>query len=179
MILTAGPDGPDRLQALAEAILPIAAARGVAVLIHNDTRVAGRAHADGVHIDTGVADVAQAIEAGKGRRMVGAGGIKSRHDAIVLGEAEPDYLFFGLLDGDRDPEIFATAFELASWWSEVALSSRRSSWAAAHLASVDQAAAAGIEFIALCRAVFDDPRGPGAAVADANARLAKVAEAAA
>ena len=36
---------------------------------------------------------------------------------------------------------------------------------------VDAAVAAGIEFVALGAAVWDDPRGPAAAVADANRRL--------
>jgi len=44
------------------------------------------------------------------------------------------------------------------------------------LASVSQAADAGIEFVALCRAVFDHPD-PAAAVAEANRLLSAVAEA--
>jgi thiamine-phosphate pyrophosphorylase len=40
------------------------------------------------------------------------------------------------------------------------------------LASVEEAARNGIEFVALSRAVFEDPRGPAAAVEEANRRLA-------
>jgi thiamine-phosphate pyrophosphorylase len=175
LIVTAGHPGTDALQEQAEALMPIAAARGVATLIHNDTRVAGRIHADGVHIDSGAGDVAAAVEASRGRTMVGAGGIKARHDAMELAEGEPDYLFFGLLDGDRDPEIFPKALDLAQWWSEVAVIPAMVMGGSA-IDSVHQAAAAGIDFVALRRAVWDDPRGPAAAVADANARLAAVGE---
>jgi thiamine-phosphate pyrophosphorylase len=178
LIVAASANDPDALQKIAEAVAPVATARGVAVLIHNDTRVAGRTKADGVHIDTGEADVAAAVAGGRGRLMVGAGGIRSRHDAMVLAEANPDYLFFGLLDGDRAPAIFDKALDLAAWWAEVAVIPAVVMGGSA-LDCVEQASRAGIDFVALRRAVWDDPRGPAAAVAEANARLASVAEAAA
>jgi thiamine-phosphate pyrophosphorylase len=143
----------------------------------NDTRIAGRAGADGVHVDTGVADVTAAVASGRGRRMVGAGGISSRHDAMLLAEAEPDYLFFGLLDGDRAPDIFPKALDLATWWAEVAVIPAVVMGGQA-IDSVDAALSAGIDFVALRQAVWDDPRGPAAAVAEANARLARIPEAA-
>jgi thiamine-phosphate pyrophosphorylase len=94
---------------------------------------------------------------------------------MELAEAEPDYLFFGRLTGDTADGIFPKARELAAWWSEVAVvpaivMGGRS------LASVAEAAAGGIEFVALAKAVWDDPRGPGAAVAEAAERLATRAE---
>jgi len=168
---------PETLQQLVEGIIATAGSREVATLVVNDTRIAGRTHADGVHIDTGLADVAAAVASARGRRMVGAGGIVSRHDAMQLAEAEPDYLFFGLLDGDRGPDIFARALDLAAWWAEVAVipavvMGGRS------IASVDAAVGAGVDFVALRQAIWDDPRGPAAAVAEANERLARIPEAA-
>jgi thiamine-phosphate pyrophosphorylase len=175
LIVTADPSRPELLQSLSEALMPIAEARGVATLVHNDTRVAGRVRADGVHVDTGIDDLAAAVAAAKGKRMVGAGGVTSRHDAMLLSEAEPDYLFFGLLDGDRSPEIFDKAFELAAWWSEVAIIPAVV-MGGSMIACVDQALDAAIDFVALRRAVWDDPRGPAAAVGEANARLARTTE---
>jgi thiamine-phosphate pyrophosphorylase len=107
--------------------------------------------------------------------MVGAGGIRSRHEAMVLAEADPDYLFFGLLDGDREPWIFRRALELAAWWAEVAVIPAMV-MGGRSVASVDQAVEAGVEFVALRHAVWDDPRGPAAAVAEANMRLAAVGD---
>ncbi len=168
----------DRLQGLAEALVPGAQARGVAALVRNDTRVAGRARADGVHIDSGLADLAAAVEKFRPKLIVGAGGPRTRHDAMTTGEANPDYLFFGRLDGDTDDDIFPKALGLAAWWSSVFVIPAMV-MGGRSIASVEQAGREGIEFVALRHAVFDDPRGPGAAVEDANRRLARIAEAAA
>ena len=161
----------ERLQRVAEALAPRAQARGVAAIVRNDTRIAGRAKADGVHVDTGPADLAAAAEKLRPKLIVGAAGFKTRHDAMVAGEANPDYLFFGRLDGDTTDGIFAKALDLAAWWSSlfvipaIVMGGRS-------LASVEEAARNGIEFVALSRAVFEDPRGPAAAVEEANRRLA-------
>ena len=173
LIVTAPAGDETRLQSAAAAIVPIAAARGVAVLIHNDLRIAARTKADGVHIDTGASDIADAVASLRGRQIVGAGNIPSRHDALEVGEAEPDYLFFGRIDGDRDDGIFPKALELAAWWSSVTIipaivMGGRS------IASVEEAAAEGIGFVALSSAVWSDPRGAGAAVAEVAERLARV-----
>ncbi|HMN87339.1 MAG TPA: thiamine phosphate synthase [Bauldia sp.] len=161
------------LQALAEAAVPLAQARDVAVLVHNDTRVAGRAKADGVHVDSGIADLRDAVATLRPRRIVGAGGFMTRHDAMLAGEADPDYLFFGRLDGDTEDGIFPKALDLAAWWSSVFVIPAIVMGGKA-IASVDEAAAAGIEFVALRDAVWSHPGGPGAAVAEANRRLAAV-----
>src|SRR5919198_483541 len=102
-----------------EAEAPIAVARGVAAIIHNDTRIVGRTGADGVHVDGGAADLADAVAALRKKKIVGAGGIRSRHEAMLAGESDPDYLFFGRLDGDNGPEIFDKSLELAAWWSSL------------------------------------------------------------
>ena len=161
------------LQALAEAAVPLAQARDVAVLVHNDTRVAGRAKADGVHVDSGIADLRDAVATLRPRRIVGTGGFMTRHDAMLAGEADPDYLFFGRLDGDTEDGIFPKALDLAAWWSSVFVIPAIVMGGKA-IASVDEAAAAGIEFVALRDAVWSHPGGPGAAVAEANRRLAAV-----
>ena len=175
LIITADPNDPTALQRMAEATVPVAQARGVAALIHNDTRVAGRTAADGVHVDSGLTDLAAAIAALHPNRIVGAGGVASRHDAMLAGDVQPDYLFFGRLDGDAGKYIFDKAFDLAAWWSSVAVipaivMGGRS------LVSVRDAADAGIDFVALSRAIWDDKRGPARAVAEACEYLAAIAE---
>ena len=175
LIITAPHNDATALQAAAEALVPIALNRGVAALIHNDTRVAARTKADGVHIDTGAADVAAALESLRNRKIVGAGGIRSRHEALEIGNVEPDYLFFGRLDGDFTDGIFPRARELAAWWSQVTVIPAMV-MGGRELASVEEAASDGIGFVALASAVWNDPRGPRAAVAEANDRLALVRE---
>ena len=175
LIITGAPADSAALQRLAEVCIPIARARGVASFIHNDTRVVGRADADGVHIYTGATDVAAAVTALRPKRMVGAGGATSRHEAMTLGEADPDYLFFGRLDGDTADVILPRVLDLAAWWSEVTvipgivMGGRR-------VQSVEEAARAGIEFVALSRAVWEHPAGPGAAVSEVASLLVSVTE---
>lgn len=165
----------DRLQRLAETLVQRAQSRNVAAIVQNDTRIAGRTRADGVHVDTGITDLAAASGKLRPKMIVGAGGIRSRHDGMVAGEANPDYLFFGRLDGDSEDDVFGKALDLAAWWSSlfvipaIVMGGRK-------IASVETAAREGIEFVALRRAVFEDPRGPGEAVAEANERLGKLTE---
>lgn len=166
------------LQRNAEALVPIAASRGVASLVLNDTRVAARTGADGVHVETGLADVRAALESVRKKKIVGAGNVPSRHDAMELAEGEPDYLFFGRLDGDSDDAIFPRALELAEWWAEVAVIPAIVMGGRA-VASVDEAARAGIEFVALSAAVWEHAEGPAAAVAEVARHLASIVEPAA
>ncbi|MEX0852916.1 MAG: thiamine phosphate synthase [Bauldia sp.] len=176
LIIAGNPDDPAGLEAKAEAMVPLAHARGVAALIHNDIRIAQRTGADGVHIDSGPVDLAAAVAALHPNRIAGAAGVKSRHDALLAGEAEPDYVFFGRLDGDGGDRIFAPALELAAWWSSITVIPALV-MGARSLASVGEAARAGIPFVALSRAVWGHERGPATAVAEACRHLDAVAEA--
>jgi thiamine-phosphate pyrophosphorylase len=169
---------PLTLQSKAEALVPIATARGVASLVLNDTRIAARANADGVHVESGRANIQLALDSFRRKKIVGAGNVTSRHDAMEIAETEPDYLFFGRLDGDTADGIFPRALELAEWWSEVA-TIPAIVMGGKDLGSVEQAASAGIEFVALSSAVWEHAKGPGAAVAAAAERLASVVEPAA
>lgn len=171
VIITAPASRPEEFQKAAEALVPVATARGVAALIHNDTRICQRTKADGVHVDGGLADLRAARESFGDRKIVGAGGFRSRHEALEAGETNPDYIFFGRLDGDTAPGIFPAALELAGWWSSVTVIPAIVMGGAA-IASVDEARAVDVGFVALSRAIWDDPRGPGAAVAEALDRLA-------
>ena len=176
LIIAANPADPAALQQAAQAFVPIAQDAGAAAIIHGDTRIVGRTRADGVLIDSGLADLADALAALHPRAMVGAGGGTSRHEAMAAGEASPDFLFFGHLDGDTGDGVFPRVLDLAAWWSAVTVipaivMGGRS------LVSVREAAAERIEFVALSRAVWDDPRGPRAAVEEACEYLALSGEA--
>ncbi|WP_421726376.1 thiamine phosphate synthase [Bauldia sp.] len=174
-VIVAGSGG--ELAAMAAAAVPIAQAEGAAVLVQNDREVAERIGADGVHHDQGAEGAAAVVEALPPGRIVGVGGLKDRHQAMTAGEADPDYVFFGLLDGDRDDAIFPKALDMAAWWSSIfvvpamVMGGRTPT-------SVSEAANIGIEFVALRDAVWTDPAGPAAAVAAANKALVRVGEAA-
>lgn len=169
VILSAEGADTDALHLAAKALAPLAQAREAAFIVENDTRVAGRSGADGVHVTTSIPDLRDAITSLRPKKVVGAGNLRSRHEAMEAGELNPDYVFFGRLDGDNNDGVFDKTADLAAWWAPtfvipaIVMAGRA-------LASVSEAAATGAEFVALARAVFD-AADPGAAVAEANRLL--------
>ena len=168
LIVTAPPAD---LAGLARVLIPIAQDHGTAVLIHNDAALAEQFNADGAHIDDLQPDLAATASALRPNRIFGVGGLTSRHDAMAVGELDPDYVFFGRLDGDTDDAVFAKAFDLAAWWASL-FQIPAIVMGGASLASVEPVRDASIEFVALGRAIWEHPSGPRAAVAEANRLLA-------
>jgi thiamine-phosphate pyrophosphorylase len=157
-------------QAFAERIVPIAQAAGIAVIIAGDSRIAGRVQADGIHVETKPRELAETIERLAGKMMIGAGGAKTRDEALELGEERPDYMFFGRFGYDNKPEPHHRNLALGEWWAEM-ISIPCIVMGGSELASVETVAATGAEFVALSSAVFADGRDPAAAIAAANALL--------
>lgn len=154
---------------LAKRIGTVAARHDVAAVVAGDTMpLTGL---DGVHIEGGLDSVRSALKHHHAKHIVGAGGVFSRHDAMTIGEAGPDYIFFGRLDGDGQPRIHPGALALAEWWvplfeiPAIVMGGRA-------VESVEDAARRDIEFVALRSAVWDHPDGPQLAVAAANRILA-------
>ncbi len=160
----------DAYQALAEAVVPAAQGAGWAVVLAGDTRVVGRVGADGLHIEGGASEVADAVARWGGRLIVGAGGATTRDEALALGEARPDYVFFGRFGMDTKPEAHRRNLALGAWWAEM-IEVPCIVLAGSDLASVEAVAATGAEFVALSSAVFRAEGGAGAAVARANGLL--------
>ena len=106
-----------RFQALAEAAVPVVQAAGAAALIVNDSRIAGRVKADGLHIEGNTADIIDGVKAHTPKFIVGGGDIRNRHSALEIGEEQPDYLMFGKLGADKNPEAHPRNLELADWWA--------------------------------------------------------------
>ena len=102
--------------------------------------------------------------------MVGAGGAKTRDDALQLGEERPDYIFFGRFGYDAKPEPHPRNLSLGAWWAQM-IEIPCIVMAGSDLSSIEAVAATGAEFVALSSAVFGDGADARAAVADANALL--------
>jgi len=148
-------------------IAPSVQERGAALLVEGHAGLAARAGADGAHA-TGIPAVQEAIAALKPERIVGAGGLASRHDAMLAAESGADYVMFGEPDAAGHRPSFEAIRERVEWWAEVFEIP-----CVAYAASLDEIGAlAAAEFIALGPAILSEPRGPAAAVADALARLA-------
>jgi thiamine-phosphate pyrophosphorylase len=144
-------------------------AAGAALLVADHVDIVARSGADGAHV-TGVAGLGDVAGALKPARIVGAGGLHSRHDAMLAGEAGVDYVMFGEPDAQGRRPSLESILDRVGWWAELFEIP-----CVAFAASLDEIAplcGAGADFIALGEAVFGDPRGSAAALRDASERLA-------
>ncbi len=157
---------------IAKSLMAVTEPAGVALLIDNPALVM-RAGADGAHLRVGGETLEKtlkdAISTLKPQRILGAGGLRAKHDAMIAGEFDVDYISFG----DPAPDGFHPPIEQiaerAAWWSDI-FNVPCVAYAPT-LADVATLAAAGADFISLREAVWDDARGAAAAVAQAQAVL--------
>ena len=153
-------------KAIAKHLVPLAQQRGVACLV-KDAQLAARTGADGVHIAVPGEALDATLKAMKPKHIVGTGGGVSRDDAMRAGETGVDYLSFG---GPDEALSFPQIRERVAWWAEIF---NLACVAYAHrLEEVGALVEVGADFVALETAVWDDPRGAAAAVAEADRALA-------
>lgn len=159
----------DGFERYAAPLVPLVQARGAAVMIAGASSVAFRTGADGLHVE-GREALADAMSRHAPKLMVGAGGPRDRDEALVLGELQPDYVFFGRFGYDTRPEPHRRNLALGRWWAEM---TRLPCIVAggSDIASVGDVARTGVEFVALSSAVFGQPEDPATRVAAANAIL--------
>jgi len=158
----------------AKAIAAVVQPRDIALLVDGRADIAIRAGADGAHL-TGIAALAAALGALKPDRIAGAGGLRSRHDAMLAAEAGADYAMFGEPDrpggqgnqGNRP--AFDTVLERIAWWAE--LFQPPCVGYAANLDEVGALAQAGADFVALGDWIWREA--PADSVAAAIDRLAQ------
>ncbi|MGV1917490.1 thiamine phosphate synthase [Rhizobium sp. 22-785-1] len=160
----------DSFQKRAEVLVPIVQAAGAAALVAGDSRVAGRVKADGLHVVGGLEPLAEAVEKFTPKLIVGGGNADDRHKALEQGEANPDYIFIGKLEGDIKPEPHPKNVALGEWWASM-IEIPAIVMGGSDVASVVAVAESGVEFVALRQAVFGHAGGAAQAVAEANALL--------
>ncbi|MFN3348811.1 thiamine phosphate synthase [Pseudorhodoplanes sp.] len=160
------PDGEDERALIncAKAVAPTVQKAGAALILDGHARIVARSGADGAHL-TGLAAFEEAVDALKPDRIAGIGGLETRHDAMIAAEAGADYVMFG----DNDRPSFEALIERVSWWAEV-FETPCVAFATA-LDEIGPLVEAGADFVAVCDAVFSDPRGIAQAAADAAGRL--------
>lgn len=152
-----------------KALAPMVQDKGTALLVDGLPEIAARGGADGAHV-SGVEALEAALAALKPERIVGCGGLATRHDAMVAAESGTDYVMFGEPDGgDHRPSPDAVV-ERVSWWAEVF--EVPCIGFAGSADEVAPLAAAGAEFVALGAWIFEEPGGPAAAIRMAAERLA-------
>ena len=141
--------------------------RDVALLIDGRPELVGRAGADGAHL-TGIEALTAALPGLKPDRIAGAGGLRSRHDAMLAGESGADYVMFGDAGaGGRTPP-FPAVQERVKWWAD--LVEVPCVGYAGNADEVGALAQAGADFVALGDWLWTDPQGPSAVLAQAQAQ---------
>jgi thiamine-phosphate pyrophosphorylase len=155
--------------------------RDIALLVEGRSELVARAGADGAHL-TGIAALRAALPVLKPDRIAGAGGLRSRHDAMLAGETEADYVMFGEPEagrgrggehgGDKNTP-FAAIEERLAWWAELFQPP-----CIGYAASADQIrplAAAGADFVALGEWIWSEQGGAERILTAAAASLAAAA----
>jgi len=145
---------------------PVQAA-GTALLVEGRQSLAVRGSADGVHVE-GLEQMEDAASL-KPQRIVGVGQLHTRHDAMLAGERGADYLLFGepSRNGERpSPEAI---FERLQWWAE--LFEPPCVGYAATLEEATLFAGSGADFIMAADFIWNDARGPKAALEEAQAAI--------
>jgi thiamine-phosphate pyrophosphorylase len=157
-----------------KALAPAAQERGAAALVSVDGEadlgaIAVRGGADGVHVTNDLNQVRMLRERFKADRAIGVGGLRSKDDAMAIGEAGVDYLLFGEPRRDGGVPPLDAVIERAAWWAEIFETPCVAF--APSLEAVAQLAATGAEFVALGDAVWTHPQGSTAAVRTAQDAL--------
>jgi len=150
-------------------LAPLIQDTGAALLLAGHPDIVARVGADGAHL-TGIDAFSAARAALQPERIAGCGGLTTRHDAMLAGEAGADYVLFGEPDQAGRRPSFAAIAERVTWWAEIF--EPPCVGFAATLAEVAMLATAGADFVAVGDCIFNDSRGPDAALADAAQRLA-------
>jgi len=154
-------------------LVEIAANGGAALLVDNDPWLAARVGADGAHVSGGDAALSDALASLKPERIVGAGLLRTRDEAMNAGEAGVDYVMFGEPRRDGLTPPADTTVERVAWWAEI-FEPPCVAYAAA-LEDIALLADAGADFVALGDAIWSAPA-PLEALARARAILARQAD---
>jgi thiamine-phosphate pyrophosphorylase len=158
----------NRVKAVASAVQR----RDAALLVDGRPELVARAGADGAHL-TGIDALRAALPALKPDHIAGAGGLRSRHDAMLAGETSADYVMFGEPDGrgpgsGRPP--FAAVQERLAWWAE--LFQPPCIGYADNADEIRPLVQAGADFVALGDWIWSERGGVEQAVAQASRSLA-------
>jgi thiamine-phosphate pyrophosphorylase len=148
-----------------EALLPVCQAADVAFILNDRADLAHRIGADGVHLGQSDGSIAEARALLGPDAQIGRTCHDSRHLAMEAGEQGADYVAFGAFhDTTTKPSHYRPDPSILGWWTTI------SQLPCVAIGGIfpDNAAplvAAGADFIAVVRAVWDHEGGPGAGVA--------------
>ena len=164
IIFSPGGLDTDLFQSKAQGLVEAAQSCGVAAIVEGDSQVAGRIGADGLQLGQDVDALKDAIAKHGSKMMIASGNVKTRHNALVLGELDPAYVMFGKPGGDTHPEPHPKNIDLGQWWSSM-VEVPCIVLGGTDLSSALTVANAGADFVALESAIFT-PDGTATTKAD-------------
>lgn len=148
-----------------KALAPVVQNAGAALLLDGHVELVARAGADGAHV-TSLAALEEALPSLKPDRIAGVGGLATRHDSMAAGELGADYVLFGEPDAAGERPSTEAIAERLGWWDE--LFEPPCVGFAVTLTEAAEFAAAGADFVLVGDVIWSDPRGPEAALRDAE-----------
>ena len=166
-------DVPDDIIAAAvDALMPIAQARGVAVILNDRPDLAARLGCDGVHLGQDDTPLAQARKIMGPDAMIGVTCHDSLHLAMEAAEGGADYVAFGAFfpTTTKDAPTRADPELLTGWQADMVIPCVAIGGITAENAR--GLAAAGADFLAVSAGVWSHGDGPAAAVKAINAEIA-------
>jgi thiamine-phosphate pyrophosphorylase len=168
VLLRLSNDAESTLIKRAKMLAPIIQNRGAAMILDNRPDLVARSGADGAHL-TGIEEFGAAAGGLKPDRIAGAGGLLTRHDAMLAAEDGADYVMFGEPDRNGVRPAFDQSLERVAWWQEVFQTP-----CVGYAASLDEIAPlarAGADFVALGDFVFEGARPAADVLGEAAIRL--------
>ena len=169
VLLRLKPAGERDLINRVKVLAAVVQAKDTALILDGWPEIAARSGADGAHL-AGVEAFLAAVDGLKPQRIAGCGRLKSRDDAMIAGERGADYVMFGEAEADGRRPSFQAIVERVEWWAE--LFTIPCVAFADELPEIGPLAAAGADFVAVGDAIWNDPRGAKAALAEAARLLA-------
>ena len=165
--------GDDIIAAAVGVIQPIAAARGVALILNDRPDLAAQFDCDGVHIGQSDGSFAEARRLVGKDRIVGVTCHDSRHLAMEAAEAGADYVAFGAFFDTATKDASTRADpDILSIWQEAMLIPCVAIGGVT-VENCRSLVVAGADFIAVSAGVWNHPGGPAAAVQAFNAEIAE------
>lgn len=153
-----------------KALAPIVQSAGAALLVDGHPELVARGGADGAHL-AGIAALEEAMPSLKPDRIAGVGGLETRHESMDAGEIGADYLLFGEPDAKGQRPSSQAIAERLDWWAE--LFEPPCVGFAVSFEEAHDFAASGADFVLVGDLVWADPRGPEAALIEADAAIKK------
>ena len=148
-----------------EALVPVCAEHDVAFILNDRADLAKQAGADGVHLGQSDGSVAEARALLGKDAQIGRTCHDSRHLAMEAGEQGVDYVAFGAFhETTTKPSHYRPDPSILTWWTTI---SQLPCVAIGGITpeNAEPLVAAGADFIAAVRAIWDHPGGAGAGVA--------------